>query len=125
MKRRWLIAPIESALQKQLADALHISPMLARVLMNRGQRTPEAAERYLHPRLSDFSDPFLLPDIKVAIARVFAAIERGEAKSARVWQFPLTYWLNRQPGRADLMVSQKAARQRRSDKICDILTLSP
>jgi hypothetical protein len=26
MKRRWVIAPVEPALQQQLADALHISP---------------------------------------------------------------------------------------------------
>jgi single-stranded-DNA-specific exonuclease len=78
MKRRWLIAPPDSALQQQLADALHISTALAQVLINRGHRTPEAAARFLKPRLADLGDPFLLPDMKPAIVRVFAAIERRE-----------------------------------------------
>ena len=78
MKRRWLIAPPDSALQRQLSDALHISPALAQVLINRGHRTLESAARFLKPRLADLSDPFLLPDMKPAVARVFAAIERRE-----------------------------------------------
>ncbi|MFA7006515.1 MAG: single-stranded-DNA-specific exonuclease RecJ, partial [Verrucomicrobiia bacterium] len=78
MKRRWLIAPPDPALQKQLADALHVSPTLAQVLINRGHRTPESAARFLKPRLADLGDPFLLPDMKPAVARVFAAIERRE-----------------------------------------------
>ncbi|MCX6909582.1 MAG: DHH family phosphoesterase, partial [Verrucomicrobia bacterium] len=78
MKRRWLIAPPDSPLQKQLADAFHVSPALAQVLINRGHRTPEAAARFLKPRLADLSDPFLLPDMKPAVARVFAAMERRE-----------------------------------------------
>jgi len=78
MKRRWLIAPTDPALQKQLADALHVSPALAQVLINRGHRTPESAARFLKPRLADLSDPFLLPDVKPAVARVFAGIERRE-----------------------------------------------
>ncbi|MCX6899679.1 MAG: single-stranded-DNA-specific exonuclease RecJ [Verrucomicrobia bacterium] len=78
MKRRWLIASPDPALQEQLADALRISTALAQVLINRGHRTPEAAARFLKPRLADLSDPFLLPDMKEAVARVFAAIERRE-----------------------------------------------
>ncbi|MBI5396179.1 MAG: single-stranded-DNA-specific exonuclease RecJ [Verrucomicrobia bacterium] len=78
MKRRWLIAPPEPELQKQLADALRISPALAQVLINRGHRTEEAAERFLKPRLRDLSDPFLLPDMRPAVERVLAAIERRE-----------------------------------------------
>ena len=78
MKRRWLIAPPDPALQQQLADALHVSPALAQVLINRGHRSPEAAARFLKPRLADLCDPFLLPDMKPAVERVFAAIERRE-----------------------------------------------
>ncbi|MBI5686407.1 MAG: single-stranded-DNA-specific exonuclease RecJ [Verrucomicrobia bacterium] len=78
MKRRWLIAPPDPALQTQLADALRISPALAQVLINRGHRTPESASKFLKPRLADLSDPFLLPDMKAAVARVFAASERRE-----------------------------------------------
>lgn len=78
MKRRWVTAPVEPALQQQLADALHCSPALAQVLINRGHRAPESAAKFLKPRLADLSDPFLLPDMKAAVERVFAAIERRE-----------------------------------------------
>ncbi len=78
VKRRWLISPPEPKLQKQLADALRISPAIAQALINRGHRTPEAAERFLKPRLRDLGDPFLLPDMRPAVERVLAAIERRE-----------------------------------------------
>jgi single-stranded-DNA-specific exonuclease len=78
MKRRWLIPAPDPALQQSLASALDISPALAQILINRGQRTPEAAERFLKPRLRDLGDPFLLPDMRPAIERVLAAIGRHE-----------------------------------------------
>ncbi len=52
---------------------------LAGVLARRGVQSPSAADRFLHPRLSDLSDPFLLPGMEKAAERIWAAVRSGES----------------------------------------------
>ena len=52
--------------------------MVATCLINRGIVTTEAADAFLDPRLRSLSDPMLLPDIRLAIDRLFLARERNE-----------------------------------------------
>jgi single-stranded-DNA-specific exonuclease len=47
-------------------------------LVNRGIVTTEAADAFLDPRLRSLSDPMILPDIRLAIDRLFLARERNE-----------------------------------------------
>jgi single-stranded-DNA-specific exonuclease len=47
-------------------------------LVNRGIVTTEAADAFLDPRLKSLSDPMILPDIRLAIDRLFLARERNE-----------------------------------------------
>jgi len=78
MKYRWSIAPTQPALAAFLARELRISPLLAQCLLNRGMSEPGPIGRFLEPRLKDLSDPFLLPNMRAAVERLFAARERGE-----------------------------------------------
>ncbi|NBV22759.1 MAG: single-stranded-DNA-specific exonuclease RecJ [Proteobacteria bacterium] len=78
MKYRWSIAPAQAALAAALARQHGISPLLAQCLLNRGHSEPEAVERFLEPRLRHLADPFALPNMAVAVDRLFAARERGE-----------------------------------------------
>lgn len=48
------------------------------VLISRGIDQPDVIERFLNPRLSDLSDPFLLPDMQKAADRVWQAIDGGQ-----------------------------------------------
>lgn len=57
-----------------LAKAVGVSPLLARMLLNRGLDTPEKAEAFLHPERGEYNDPFLLPDMAEAVERIRAAI---------------------------------------------------
>lgn len=61
-----------------LAESLHLTRTMARLLWLRGYRTPEEANRFF--RLEDTTplDPFLLRDIRPAAERVLLALERGE-----------------------------------------------
>jgi len=52
--------------------------LVATCLINRGIVTTEAADAFLDPRLRSLSDPMLLPDIRLAIDRLFLARERNE-----------------------------------------------
>jgi len=78
LEAHWHIATPDTALAAQLAQTLEISPLLARLLVNRGIASPEAAECYLWPQLESLYDPFLLPDVDKAVARLIQAIETGE-----------------------------------------------
>jgi single-stranded-DNA-specific exonuclease len=78
MKYRWSLAPPQPLLAGQLASALKISPLLAQCLLNRGFSEPAAIGDFLQPRLKQLADPFLLPNMKAAVDRLFQARERRE-----------------------------------------------
>ena len=78
MKYRWTIAPPQPALAAFLAKELKLSPLLAQCLLNRGFSEPDPITRFLQPRLKNLADPFLLPNMRAAVERLFAARERDE-----------------------------------------------
>ena len=46
--------------------------------MRKGFATKEDVEEFLRPRLKSLSDPFLLPQIEMAVVRILAALDRHE-----------------------------------------------
>jgi single-stranded-DNA-specific exonuclease len=78
MKFRWTLAPPQPLLAEQLASTLKVSSLLTQCLLNRGLSEPAAIENFLSPRLKNLADPFLLPNMEAAVARLFAAHERDE-----------------------------------------------
>ncbi|HTB84199.1 MAG TPA: hypothetical protein VK742_11140, partial [Candidatus Sulfotelmatobacter sp.] len=70
MKFRWTVAPPQPLLTEQLAASVKISPLLAQCLLNRGFSEPPVIENFLAPRLKNLADPFLLPDMEAAVARL-------------------------------------------------------
>ncbi len=78
MKFRWSLAPPQPLLAGQLAAQLDISPLLTQCLLNRNYSEPPAIEKFLQPRLKNLVDPFLLPDMAVAVERLFRAREQNE-----------------------------------------------
>lgn len=78
MERRWeLCSPTEEAILK-LASELTVSPLIARLLLNRDLSEPEQAWAFLNPQLSDLHDPFLMKGMDRTVSRLFKAIENGE-----------------------------------------------
>ena len=78
MKFRWTLAPPQPLLAETLAAQLKISPLLAQCLLNRGFSEPAVIENFLAPRLKNLADPFLLPNMAAAVARLLLAHERTE-----------------------------------------------
>jgi single-stranded-DNA-specific exonuclease len=78
MKFRWSIAPPQPLLAGQLATQLRISPLLAQCLLNRGFSEISAIENFLSPRLKNLANPFLLPNMNVAVERLLRAHEQNE-----------------------------------------------
>ena len=79
MKFKWAMAAPQVELSvPALLASLNISPLLAQCLVNRGLTEPEPISRFLEPRLKNLSDPFLLPNMAVAVERLLAARAAGE-----------------------------------------------
>lgn len=82
MKFRWSLAPPQPLLAGQLAAQLKIPPLLAQCLLNRVPQLagePSAIENFLSPRLKNLADPFLLPNMAVAVERLLRAREQNES----------------------------------------------
>ena len=79
MKFRWSLAPPQPLLAGQLAAQLKIPPLLAQCLLNRGFSEPSAIENFLQPRLKNLADPFLLPNMAVAVERLLRARKQNES----------------------------------------------
>jgi len=85
---RWNLRQTESQSVQLLADGLACLPSpisdsllrttLARLLLSRGIRAPEAAALFLSPALSHLHSPYLMTGMKAAVDRLDAAIERKE-----------------------------------------------
>ena len=61
-----------------LAAATGLSAICARLLYCRGYRTAEAVERFLRCEDTMFHSPFLLRDVRAAVARIRRAVEGAE-----------------------------------------------
>ncbi|OQY02404.1 MAG: single-stranded-DNA-specific exonuclease RecJ [Desulfobacteraceae bacterium 4572_130] len=63
---------------KTIARILKCSKIIAKLLVNRGIKTPEKAFSFLYPRLEDLTDPFLLKDMDKGVKRIWKAIINHE-----------------------------------------------
>jgi single-stranded-DNA-specific exonuclease len=75
---RWDATPCDEPAAEQLAAALGVPPIVARLLCQRGLSDPELASRFLNPSLDQLHDPMLLADMRIAVDRILAAIARKE-----------------------------------------------
>ena len=76
---RWTLKPNPSEETVQhLAKALNVEDFVATLLVQRGIETFEDAKRFFRPSLDDLHDPYLMKDMKKAVARIENAIENEE-----------------------------------------------
>jgi len=64
--------------QTHLAEELSISPLLAKLLVQRDILSFEDARSFFRPDLADLHDPFLMTDMKEAVNRLTLAMQRNE-----------------------------------------------
>lgn len=74
---RWEIAePFEAA--GTLGRSLHVHPLVAQVLHNRGLDDPVVSRQFLDPKLTDLHDPELLNGAVEAAERIARAVSEGK-----------------------------------------------
>ena len=81
MTHKWNYLPITSdqaEASQRLAQELGISPVLGRLLVERGITTATAAKKFFRPQLPDLHDPFLMKDMEKAVERVERAVANQE-----------------------------------------------
>src|SRR2546428_12815638 len=63
---RWLVPAVDPDAIANLSRELGFAPLLARLLVRRGIRDPETAQRFLRPSLDQIPHPFLMAGMPVA-----------------------------------------------------------
>lgn len=77
-KARWNVNAADEASVREMAEALDLSPLIAKLLEVRGIRTKEQAELFLNGGAEHFHDPILLDGMQRAVERIRLAIRRDE-----------------------------------------------
>ncbi|REE84336.1 single-stranded-DNA-specific exonuclease [Paenibacillus taihuensis] len=80
-RTRWHITSLDiegEARAAALARTLSLTPLVARLLVQRGYDRVESARQFLSGGIECLHDPFLLKGMEAAAARIHQAIERGE-----------------------------------------------
>ena len=77
-RSKWVIKTQDPELVSALADSLKISPVCARLLINRGYTDPISAQAFLEKTDSELYDPYLLCDMDKAVRRTEEALKYGE-----------------------------------------------
>ncbi len=74
----WVIPPRDRQFEQQMAQAVGIHPLMAAALRNRELTTQAEISNFLQPSLDGLYDPFTLPDIEPAVARLVRAVRKQE-----------------------------------------------
>ncbi|MCI9286421.1 MAG: single-stranded-DNA-specific exonuclease RecJ [Clostridia bacterium] len=78
MNKKWEYYNSDEKIVEELQEKFNISKLLATILANRGIIEDEKVRKFLEPTREDFYDPFLMPDMEVAINRIIEAINKNE-----------------------------------------------
>jgi single-stranded-DNA-specific exonuclease len=79
MNMRWqLMAEPDPQRIETFSRELNISPIIARLLLNRGIENLEAGQIFLNPRLEFLHDPFLFKEMELAVKRIVTALKGKE-----------------------------------------------
>ena len=68
----------ETDAAKALAEEVKVSPVLCRLLINRGITTADEVQKFFRPQLHDLHDPFLMKDMDKAVERLNRAMGNRE-----------------------------------------------
>ena len=74
----WVVKPLPNEEVERLANAVGVSPLLARLLLVRGLGDSEEALRFLHPKIDHLHEPDRMQDLGKAVERLQYAVRKVE-----------------------------------------------
>jgi len=77
-EKRWNILAYDAQKASELQTSLKISPIICRILSQRGISTYEEARHFFRPALADLHSPWLMKDMDKAVQRIDKAILENE-----------------------------------------------
>lgn len=78
MNKKWEYYEPNKEKVEEISNKFNISNLLAKILVNRNVVEDEQIKIFLNPTRNDFYDPFLMPDMEIAVKRILKAIENHE-----------------------------------------------
>ena len=78
MNKKWEFYEKDEESVKKIQDEFQISRILATIIYNKNLKTTKEIDVFLNPTRNDFHDPYLMPDMEVAVERIIKAIENQE-----------------------------------------------
>ena len=78
MNKKWECYQTDEEKVKKMAKEYNISPLIATILVNKNLEEKKDIDKFLNPTRNDFYDPYLMPDMEIAINRIIEAIEKRE-----------------------------------------------
>lgn len=78
MNKKWECYQNDEEKVEKISKEFNISKLVASILTNKGLESKEEIEKFLNPTRKDFYDPYLLPDMNIAVNRIINAIEKKE-----------------------------------------------
>ena len=76
--KNWVLKTADQPLVDELAGTLNISSACARLLVSRGISSADEARIFLSPRIEGLHNPFLLPDMSLAVKRIRSAFDKKD-----------------------------------------------
>ena len=77
MNKKWQIYEADTEETNRIAEKYKINKLLASIIVNRKIKEDEI-DIFLNPTRKNFHDPFLMPDMNIAVERILKAIENKE-----------------------------------------------
>ena len=78
MNKKWECYEVDENKVQDLMTKYNVNEILARILVNKNISTQKEMDLFMNPTRNDFHDPFLMPDMEIAIDRILKAIENKE-----------------------------------------------
>ena len=77
--KQWILRSPSPGQVDDLVHSLKVSPIVARLLVNRKVQTVEEAQAFMDSNLASLHDPFLITGMELAVNRILKAIEEKES----------------------------------------------
>ena len=78
MNKKWECYQTDENKVEKISKEFNISKLVATILVNKGLEEKKQIEKFLNPTRNDFYDPYLMPDMEIAVNRILKAIKEKE-----------------------------------------------